>query len=169
MTVGEAAPLGLPEVVEGLVCETSVSEFLLTETLCEQLSSVTPNVLRRLGHSCSSTFPNGGEFNDVQLSAFNNCSPLLFTVQFMSEHRLAEIVIERPRSGMRMSSRRLKGEKKRLYQLTLEASEDGLLSPYLIKPRQQATLIQGCYVYAVGKRQCNKKTLRQIRQQLSQA
>ena len=27
MTVGEAAPLGLPEVVEGLVCDTSVSEF----------------------------------------------------------------------------------------------------------------------------------------------
>ncbi|MEO0827185.1 MAG: hypothetical protein AAFY67_16220, partial [Cyanobacteria bacterium J06642_9] len=56
----------------------------------------------------------------------------------MSEHRLAEIVIERPRSGMRMSSRRLKGEKKRLYQLTLEASENGLLSPYLIKPRQKS-------------------------------
>ncbi|MGD1905674.1 MAG: hypothetical protein ACFB0C_06740 [Leptolyngbyaceae cyanobacterium] len=52
----------------------------------------------------------------------------------MSEHRLSEIVIERPRSGMRMSSRRLPGVKKRLRKLTQEASEDGLLSPYLIKP-----------------------------------
>lgn len=56
----------------------------------------------------------------------------------MSEHRLAEIVIERPRSGMRMSSRKLKGEKQRLRRLTQEATEDGLLSPYLIKPRQKS-------------------------------
>jgi hypothetical protein len=56
----------------------------------------------------------------------------------MSEHRLAEIVIERPRSGMRMSSRKLKGEKKRLGRLTQEATEDGLLSSYLIKPRQKS-------------------------------
>ncbi|MBE9137681.1 hypothetical protein IQ254_10720 [Nodosilinea sp. LEGE 07088] len=55
----------------------------------------------------------------------------------MSEHRLAEIVIERPRRGMRMSSRKLKGGKKRLCQLTKVASEDGLLSPYLIKPWQK--------------------------------
>ena len=52
----------------------------------------------------------------------------------MSEHRLSEIVIERPRSGMRMSSRRLPGVKKRLRKLTQAAGEDGLLSPYLIKP-----------------------------------
>ncbi|MEO0987486.1 MAG: hypothetical protein AAFY20_18340 [Cyanobacteria bacterium J06639_14] len=52
----------------------------------------------------------------------------------MSEHRLSEIVIERPRGGMRVSSRKLKGAKKRLQKLTQEASEDGLLSPYLIKP-----------------------------------
>ncbi|NEQ45301.1 MAG: hypothetical protein F6K00_17775 [Leptolyngbya sp. SIOISBB] len=56
----------------------------------------------------------------------------------MSEHRLSEIVIERPRSGMRMSSRKLKGEKQRLRRLTQEATEDGLLSPYLIKPRQKS-------------------------------
>ena len=56
----------------------------------------------------------------------------------MSEHRLSEIVIERPRGGMRMSSRKLKGEKQRLRRLTQEATEDGLLSPYLIKPRQKS-------------------------------
>ncbi|MEL6383001.1 MAG: hypothetical protein AAFQ89_11240 [Cyanobacteria bacterium J06626_18] len=56
----------------------------------------------------------------------------------MSEHRLSEIVIERPRGGMRMSSRKLKGVKKRLYKLTQEASEDGLLSPYLIKTRDKS-------------------------------
>ncbi|GBO55827.1 hypothetical protein APA_3977 [Pseudanabaena sp. lw0831] len=55
----------------------------------------------------------------------------------MSEHRLEEIVIERPRGGMRQSSRRLKGVQKKLDRLTLEASEDGLLSPYLIKVRQK--------------------------------
>jgi hypothetical protein len=55
----------------------------------------------------------------------------------MSEHRLSEIVIERPRGGMRISSRRLKGTKQRLRQLTEEASQDGLLSPYLIKPRDK--------------------------------
>jgi hypothetical protein len=56
----------------------------------------------------------------------------------MSEHRLSEIVIERPRSGMRISSRRLKGQKKQLNKLTEVASEDGLLSPYLIKPRNKS-------------------------------
>jgi hypothetical protein len=53
----------------------------------------------------------------------------------MSEHRLKEITIERPRSGMRISSRRLKGVHKTLDRLTNLATEDGLLSPYLIKVR----------------------------------
>ncbi|QSJ15335.1 hypothetical protein JYQ62_26285 [Nostoc sp. UHCC 0702] len=52
----------------------------------------------------------------------------------MSEHRLSEIVIERPRGGMRISLKKFKGFKKQLDKLTEEASEDGLLSPYLIKP-----------------------------------
>ncbi len=51
----------------------------------------------------------------------------------MSEHRLSEIVIERPRTGMRISSTSLKGVKKHLHKLTIEASEDGLLNPYIIK------------------------------------
>ena len=55
----------------------------------------------------------------------------------MSEHRLHEIVIERPRGGMRCSSRRLKGTQKRLNQLTEIASEDGLLSAYQIKVRKK--------------------------------
>lgn len=50
----------------------------------------------------------------------------------MSEHRLSEIVIERPRGGWRCSSR--KAIKTDLNRLTQEAIEDGLLSPYLIKP-----------------------------------
>ncbi|HEY9690617.1 MAG TPA: hypothetical protein V6D15_00250 [Oculatellaceae cyanobacterium] len=53
----------------------------------------------------------------------------------MSEHRLSEIVIERPRHGMRISSTRLKGVKKTLDKLTVEATEDGLFNPYLIKVR----------------------------------
>ncbi|HAX75497.1 MAG TPA: hypothetical protein DCY88_06635 [Cyanobacteria bacterium UBA11372] len=53
----------------------------------------------------------------------------------MSEHRLDRIVIERPRSGFRLSSRRIKGQKKLLQQITEIASTDGLLSPYLIKTR----------------------------------
>lgn len=56
----------------------------------------------------------------------------------MSEHRLSEIVIERPRSGMRISLKKFKGFKKQLDKLTQEASEDGLLSPYLIKPRNKS-------------------------------
>jgi len=52
----------------------------------------------------------------------------------MSEHRLSEIVIERPRSGtIRSSSRKIKGVKKNLYAVTKEATEDGLLRPYLLK------------------------------------
>jgi hypothetical protein len=56
----------------------------------------------------------------------------------MSEHRLGEIVIERPRNGMRISLKKLKGFKKQLNQITEEASQDGLLSPYLIKPRNKS-------------------------------
>ncbi|HEY9853981.1 MAG TPA: hypothetical protein V6D28_31220 [Leptolyngbyaceae cyanobacterium] len=55
----------------------------------------------------------------------------------MSEHRLGEIVIERPRGGMRISAKKLKGYKKTLHQITQEATEDGLLSPYLIKIRKR--------------------------------
>ena len=55
----------------------------------------------------------------------------------MSEHRLGEIVIERPRGGMRISAKKLTGYKKELQQITEEASEDGLLSPYLIKIRKR--------------------------------
>jgi hypothetical protein len=56
----------------------------------------------------------------------------------MSEHRLNEIVIERPRNGMRLSSTSLKGSKKLLYKLTKEASDDGLFQPYLIKVRNRS-------------------------------
>jgi hypothetical protein len=55
----------------------------------------------------------------------------------MSEHRLGRAVIERPRRGMRLSSRRLTGHKKTLAKLTEEASTDGLLSPYLVKTRNR--------------------------------
>jgi hypothetical protein len=56
----------------------------------------------------------------------------------MSEHRLSEIVIEHPRSGMRISLQKMKGFKKQLHQITEEASQEGLLSPYLIKPRNKS-------------------------------
>jgi len=55
----------------------------------------------------------------------------------MSEHRLSEIVIERPRGGMRKNSSRLKGVRRMLDRLTIEARDEGLLSPYLIKVRQK--------------------------------
>lgn len=55
----------------------------------------------------------------------------------MSEHRLDRIAIERPRGGMRMSSRKLPGHRKTLQKITEIASTDGLLSPYLIKTREQ--------------------------------
>lgn len=55
----------------------------------------------------------------------------------MSEHRLDRIIIERPRSGMRISSRRVSGQQKELARITAEASEDGLLQPYLIKTRNR--------------------------------
>lgn len=56
----------------------------------------------------------------------------------MSEHRLGEIVIERPRSGMRISARKLTGYKKELDWITKEATEDGLFGHYLIKPRRKS-------------------------------
>lgn len=52
----------------------------------------------------------------------------------MSEHRLSEIVIERPRGGRRISLKKVTGFKKQLYKITEDASQDGLLNPYLIKP-----------------------------------
>lgn len=56
----------------------------------------------------------------------------------MSEHRLSEIVIERPRGGMRISLKKLKGYRKELHRITEEAGEDGLLSPYRIRPRNKS-------------------------------
>ncbi|MDZ8187764.1 MAG: hypothetical protein RMX96_23305 [Nostoc sp. ChiSLP02] len=56
----------------------------------------------------------------------------------MSEHRLSEIVIERPRRGSRISLKKLSGFKKQLDKLTKEASEDGLFNSYLIKPRNKS-------------------------------
>ena len=56
----------------------------------------------------------------------------------MSEHRLGEILIERPRSGMRVSSTKLTGFKKELDWITKEATEDGLFGHYLIKPRRKS-------------------------------
>jgi hypothetical protein len=52
----------------------------------------------------------------------------------MSEHRLSAIVIERPRGGNRISAKKITGAKKFLTALTHEATVDGLLSPYLLKP-----------------------------------
>ena len=52
----------------------------------------------------------------------------------MSEHRLDEIVIERPRHGWRISLKKVGGYRKRLDRLTQIATEDGFLKPYLIKP-----------------------------------
>ena len=59
-------------------------------------------------------------------------------IDFMSEHRLSEIVIERPRWGMRISSTRMTGYQKELDRITKEATEDGLLSPYRIKVRRKS-------------------------------
>ncbi|MDZ8052585.1 MAG: hypothetical protein RMX68_029135 [Aulosira sp. ZfuVER01] len=56
----------------------------------------------------------------------------------MSEHRLSEIVIERPRCGRRISLKKQTGYKKQLYKLTQDATEDGLFNPYLIKPRHKS-------------------------------
>lgn len=57
--------------------------------------------------------------------------------RIMSEHRFSEIVIERPRSGMRMSSRKLPAMRQQLAHITQEATVEGLLSPYLIKTRNK--------------------------------
>jgi hypothetical protein len=62
----------------------------------------------------------------------------------MSEHRLAENVIERPRGGLRISSRKVKGQKTSLIQLTEEAITDGLLSPYLIKTTRKTKYFSDC-------------------------
>lgn len=56
----------------------------------------------------------------------------------MSEHRLSEIVIERPRGGRRISLKKLTGFKKQLHKITEEATEDGLFNPYLIKPTNKS-------------------------------
>ena len=55
----------------------------------------------------------------------------------MSEHRLGEIVIERPRSGWRISLRKCSGYRKNLQKITADATEDGLLNHYIIKPRNK--------------------------------
>jgi hypothetical protein len=62
----------------------------------------------------------------------------------MSEQRLDRIVIERPRGGMRISLRKVKGQKISLVKLTEEATTDGLLSPYLIKPRNKTKYFSDC-------------------------
>ncbi len=56
----------------------------------------------------------------------------------MSEHRLSELVIERPRGGTRIGLKKRTGFKKQLNKLTQEASEDGLFNSYLIKPRNKS-------------------------------
>ncbi|MBD2359440.1 hypothetical protein H6G41_33535 [Tolypothrix sp. FACHB-123] len=56
----------------------------------------------------------------------------------MSEHRLNEIVIERPRCGRRIPLKKQTGYKKQLYKLTEDAIQDGLFNPYLIKPRHKS-------------------------------
>jgi hypothetical protein len=55
----------------------------------------------------------------------------------MSEHRLGEVLIERPRGGFRISSRRLRGAKRLLDTLTQEVieSESEGFAPYVIKVR----------------------------------
>ena len=42
----------------------------------------------------------------------------------MSEHRLSEIVIERPRGGWRISLKKVTGFKKQLYKITQDAISD---------------------------------------------
>lgn len=56
----------------------------------------------------------------------------------MSEHRLGEIVIERPRGGRRISATKLTGYNKELDWITKDATEDGLFCHYLIKPRRKS-------------------------------
>jgi hypothetical protein len=56
----------------------------------------------------------------------------------MSEHRLNEIVIERPRVGRRIPLKKQTGYKKQLYKFIEDVMQDGLLNPYLIKPRHKS-------------------------------
>ncbi|MDY7020768.1 MAG: hypothetical protein SWJ54_05310 [Cyanobacteriota bacterium] len=53
----------------------------------------------------------------------------------MSEHRLNKSLIARSRHGTRISQKKLTGFKKELNQITQEASQDGLLRPYIVKSR----------------------------------
>jgi hypothetical protein len=55
----------------------------------------------------------------------------------MSEHRLGEVVIERPRGGLRISLKKMTGYKKELKKITDEAAADGLLNPFLVKTRRR--------------------------------
>ncbi len=57
----------------------------------------------------------------------------------MSEHRLSEITIERPRGGMRISLKKTTGFRKEMRELTQAACEGDLLRPYLLKPRNRKT------------------------------
>lgn len=62
----------------------------------------------------------------------------------MSEHRLDRIVIERPRGGWRSSLKKVTGNKKYLEEITDVACTDGLLTPYLIKPRRKTKWFSDC-------------------------
>jgi hypothetical protein len=56
----------------------------------------------------------------------------------MSEHRLSEIVIERPRSGMRIRLKKVTGNQKALYKFTQDVIDgEGPFNTYLIKPRHK--------------------------------
>jgi hypothetical protein len=62
----------------------------------------------------------------------------------MSEHRLDRIIIERPRGGWRSSLKKVTGNKKYLEEITDIALTDGLLTPYLIKPRNKTKWFSDC-------------------------
>lgn len=62
----------------------------------------------------------------------------------MSEHRLDRIIIERPRGGWRSSLKKVTGNKKYLEEITDIACTDGLLTPYLIKPRNKTKWFSDC-------------------------
>ncbi|MCU0544706.1 MAG: hypothetical protein MUE44_21485 [Oscillatoriaceae cyanobacterium Prado104] len=62
----------------------------------------------------------------------------------MSEHRLDRIIIERPRGGWRSSLKKVTGNKKYLEEITDIARTDGLLTPYLIKPRNKTKWFSDC-------------------------
>ncbi|MEM9539299.1 MAG: hypothetical protein AAGA60_07280 [Cyanobacteria bacterium P01_E01_bin.42] len=57
----------------------------------------------------------------------------------MSEHRLDRIVIERPRGGLRVSCKKVKGYRKELRRITREAREEGLLKPFVMKQKYWKT------------------------------